>query len=106
VANSISSDDEETTILLFWSDRPYANRAKVDEFADYQVESMDLFDFLFRWLPGMSEDGVLAGANWTQDLIGIEKDPFELREEIDSQMPNELKQRHQAKYEEMTEQNR
>jgi hypothetical protein len=100
VANSVSNDDEETVILLFWSDRPYATRAKKESFAKYQEESMDLFDFLYRWLPGMSGDGVLAGTNWTQDLIGVEKNPFELREEIENKMPDEIKNRHQAKYKE------
>lgn len=97
VANSVSDNDEETTILLFWSDRPYATRARKDGFSEYQEDSMDLFNFLFRRLPAMSGDGVLAGTNWTQDLIGVEKDPFALREEIQNQMPDELKSRHETK---------
>ncbi|WDP91818.1 MAG: DUF2750 domain-containing protein [Desulfobacter sp.] len=102
VANSVSNEDEETTILLFWSDRAYATRAKKETFPEFEEASMDLFDFLFRWLPGMSGDGVLAGTNWTQDLIGVEKDPYELREEIDLQLPKELADRHQEKYNQLT----
>jgi len=102
VANSVSNDDEETTILLFWSDEAYARRAKIEEFNEYTETKMDLFDFLFRWLPRMSQDGVLAGTNWTQDLIGIEIDPFKLREEIEDMMPQELKQTHDEKYQELT----
>jgi len=105
VANSVSNDDEETTILLFWSDRSYASRAKKEAFFDYQEESIDLFDFLFRWLPGMSRDNALAGTNWTQDLIGVEKDPFKLREEIEKRIPSDLKKRHKAMYEEITKKN-
>ena len=45
---------------------------------------MALFDFLFRWLPGMSGDGVMAGPNWNHELVGLELDPFELREQIDA----------------------
>ena len=44
VATSASHDDEETAILLFWSDRAYATRAKREEFAEYRERSMDLFD--------------------------------------------------------------
>ncbi|MCW8877448.1 MAG: DUF2750 domain-containing protein [Kangiellaceae bacterium] len=36
--------------------------------------SMSLFDF-FRWLAGMSDDGIAAGTNWTGDLVGLECDP-------------------------------
>jgi hypothetical protein len=102
VANSVSNEDEETTVLLFWSDRAYARRARIEGFAEYTVESMNLFNFLFQWLPGMSEDGVLAGTNWTQDLIGVEKDPYELREEIEDQMPTALMQKHREMFEAAT----
>jgi hypothetical protein len=104
-AESVSQKEDELPVLLFWSDQAYAVRAKQESFPEHEEESMDLFDFLFRWLPGMSGDGVLAGTNWTQDLIGVEKDPFELREEIEGQMSEELKDRHKAKYEELTQQN-
>ena len=102
VANSVSNEDEETTILLFWSDKAYAKRVQNNGFEDYQETSMDLFDFLYRWLPGMSGDGVLAGTNWTGDLIGIEINPFDLRKEIEGRMPDTLKQEHLKRYKEET----
>lgn len=64
---------------------------------------MTLFDFLFRWLPGMSGDGVLAGPNWNQDLIGLEIDPFALRESIDSALSPEQMAAHQVQYIEFTQ---
>lgn len=102
VANSVSNEDEETVILMFWSDRAYATRAKqcFDEHFD-EVE-MDLFDFLYRWLPGMSGDGVLAGPNWNGELVGREIDPFELRELIEEKMPSELVEIYEEKYNELT----
>jgi hypothetical protein len=102
VANSVSNDDEETVILMFWSDRAYASRAKqcFDEY--FEEVEIDLFEFLYRWLPGMSGDGVLAGPNWNGSLIGREIDPFELREEIEQRMPSELVDKHEAKYNELT----
>jgi hypothetical protein len=102
VANSVSNDDEETVILMFWSDRAYASRAKqcFDEY--FEEVEMDLFEFLYRWLPGMSGDGVLAGPNWNGSLVGREIDPFELREEIVQRMPSELVDKHEAKYNELT----
>jgi hypothetical protein len=77
-----SNDDENRVVLLFWSDEAYAKRAHDEEFADYSVSSIALFDFLFRWLPGMRDDGVLAGTNWTADLVGLEIDPSALSEEV------------------------
>ncbi len=103
VANSVSNEDDETVILMFWSDRAYATRAKkcFDEHFD-EVE-MDLFDFLYKWLPGMSGDGVLAGPNWNGDLVGKEINPFELRELIEGRMSSELIAKHEQIYNELTE---
>ena len=102
VANSCSNEDDETTILMFWSDQAYARRARKNGFEDYEEKSMDLFDFLFRWLSGMSSDGVLAGTNWTGDLIGVEINAYELRKEIESRMPEKIKQKHLQHYKELT----
>jgi hypothetical protein len=63
---------------------------------------MSLFDFMYRWLPGMSRDGVLAGPNWTGDLSGLELDPFELRQAIESAMSPEHLARHEAMYRELS----
>lgn len=98
VANSVSNNDDESTVLMFWSDRAYASRVQSREFQDYEEVSMDLFEFLFRWLPGMSGDGVLAGTNWSGDLIGVETDAFVLREAIEAQMPKEILRKHEARY--------
>ena len=102
VANSVSNEDEETVILVFWSDRAYATRAKKCFNEDFNEVEMGLFDFLFRWLPGMSGDGVLVGPNWNGDLVGREIDPFDLREIIEERMPSDLVARYDAKYNELT----
>jgi len=102
VANSISNEDEEAVILMFWSDRAYATRAMKCFNEHYDEIEMDLFDFLYRWLPGMSGDGVLAGPNWNGELVGREIDPFDLRDEIEEKMPSELVAKFERKYNELT----
>jgi hypothetical protein len=84
-----SNEHPEASVLLFWSDEAYARRAQ-EEFPQHTPASISLFDFLYRWLPGMSGDGVLAGANWTGDLVGLETDPFELRTQIEAALPPEV----------------
>jgi len=82
-----SNEDPEQQVLLFWSDRAYAARAGKAEFPECEVSTIPLFDFLFRWLPGMSDDGALAGANWTGQLIGLEGEPIALHDAILDAMP-------------------
>jgi hypothetical protein len=98
IANCEAVEFEETRALLFFSDEAYARRAIKQSFEGFEVMRIDLFDFLFRWLPGMSGDGVVAGTNWTGDLAGLEFEPFELREEIDAALsPDQLK-RHEDRF--------
>jgi hypothetical protein len=77
-----SNEDAEQHVVLFWSDRAYAARAGKAEFPEYDVCTIPLFDFLFRWLPGMSDDEVLAGTNWTGELAGLEVEPMTLHDEV------------------------
>ena len=85
-----STEDEEREVIMFWSDRAYAARAARTSCPGRTPGMIALFDFLFRWLPGMDEDGHLAGTNWTGHLIGLEFEPSALRQETIDTMPDEL----------------
>src|SRR6478672_5625330 len=69
-----SDEAEERAVLPFWSDADEA-RAAQSEVESSEVDSIALFDFLFRWLPGMEDDDVLVGTNWTETLEGKEIEP-------------------------------
>lgn len=96
------ADGAPCTVLLFFSDRAYAARVQAARFRDYAPEAIALFDFLFRWLPGMSGDGRLAGPNWSAGLTGCEVDPFELRNRIEHAMSAEHRARHEALFVQMS----
>lgn len=104
VSESLDCEDDDgpLTVLLFFSDRAYAKRAQTTSFPGFEPQSMALFDFMFRWLPGMSRDQRLAGPNWTGDLVGLEIDPFELREQIEAAMTPEHRERHLAEFQRLT----
>ena len=102
IAISTSNDEEELDVLMFWSDKAYALRSKNKLGESFSLQEVELFDFLYRWLPGMSGDKVLAGTNWNADLIGTEIDPFQLREEIEEKMNKELLDKYEKKYVELT----
>ena len=93
-------DDEGNSpaVLLFYSDAAYARRAQKKHFNDSEVTELSLFSFMYRWLPGMTGDGCLAGPNWSADLTGFEVEPFELRGEIKRRMSMEAIAAHEAEY--------
>jgi Protein of unknown function (DUF2750) len=98
-----SNEDEERTILLFWSDTAYARRAVVHGYGDCEPAEISLFDFLFRWLPGLADDGLLVGTNYTAQLHGLEFEPLELREELIGAMSEEQIDRYQRRLDEALE---
>jgi hypothetical protein len=98
----LEAEEEPTKVLLFFSDLGYAKRAQVASFPRHRASSMQLFDFMYRWLPGMSRDGVLAGPNWTADLTGLELDAFELRKAISAAMTQDHSERHEKLYRQLS----
>src|SRR5512138_433315 len=65
LASCASHDEQAGEGIMFWSDRAYAERARQRSCPESRVDSLPLFEFLFRWLPGMADDGLMAGPNWT-----------------------------------------
>jgi hypothetical protein len=76
------SNEEDSDVILFFSDAAYARRVQQKVMTDYEPSRLDLFDVLFRWLPGMAKDEVLAGPNWTGDLIGMELNPLQVQKDL------------------------
>jgi hypothetical protein len=77
-----STDDEERSVMPFWSDRAYAAQCATEDWAPYEPTEIPLDLFLDEWLPGMAADGVLVGTNWNVQLIGQESEPLELQERL------------------------
>ncbi len=95
-----NKNENPRDIILFWSDKAYAKRAK-SNYPNFNETTITLFNFLFRWLPGMSSEGVLAGTNWTGDLVGLEYNPYELRLEIEAALSPGQKDRFNKQYHEL-----
>lgn len=82
-------DDEEAEGLMvipFWSDRAYAQRCAIEEWSIYTPTAIPLELFLEEWLPGMDEQGDLAGTNWNAELVGLEIEPLDLKAEIEARL--------------------
>lgn len=77
-----SDEYEDTEVLVFWSDRAAAQRLAVGEWSDHKAVAIQLEDFIENWLPGMDEDGALAGLDWDTELSGIEVEPGDLAADL------------------------
>jgi hypothetical protein len=101
VAFCESNDDEQISVILFFSDAAYARRAQRN-FPGYEPKRIDLFDLIYRWLPGMSGDGVLAEPNWTGDLVGLEIDSLTMRQTLEATFRPEQQSVFRERYEQIT----
>jgi len=85
-----SASDEDAVVLLFWSQRADAKRARKTRFKEYEVVELSLLEFLFKWLPGMADDEVLIGVNWTGAPDELELDPEQLQDDLLEAMSEEM----------------
>jgi hypothetical protein len=85
-ANSHAADNEETTVVPFWSERAYAKACAKDDWRDYTAAEIPLVDFLESWCLGMADDELLAGINWDANMFGNEVEPFKLAVDILEQL--------------------
>lgn len=85
-ATSESNEYEDVEVIPFWSDRAYADALAKDEWESFQPHAMPLSEFLEDWAVGMSNDGLIVGTNWDQNLFGKEIEPLDLALEITSKL--------------------
>jgi len=85
-AVSKSADFNDAEVLLFWSDQEMAKACATDDWHDYTPDSIETPEFLENWLPGMYEEGIAVGTNWSTELDGLEMDPITLALEIVNQV--------------------
>ena len=72
--------DEEN--FPVWPHVELAAQWAAGEFADCQPKSISLEDWLNKWLPGMSEDGLLAAVCPDKEGDAIVVAPEEIQEEL------------------------
>lgn len=79
-----SADDDETMVMPFWSSEAAATACASGEWEGFAPEPLPLEDFMEQWLPGMEEDGLRAGVDWSADLEGVEVPPLELQADLEA----------------------
>lgn len=73
-----SSEFENSEVMPFWSSKADAEIHNVEEWQEFDVCEIPLDVFVEDWLITLSEDGVLVGINWNEQLEGKELEPSDL----------------------------
>lgn len=63
-------DTPQGRAMPFWSLRSQAERviATVPAYVDFEVVGLPLDEWRARWLPGLEQDGIRVGLNWSGEL--------------------------------------
>jgi hypothetical protein len=77
-SDSNEKDEEDRGVFPVWSDKAYAQRCAVKEWASYTAESIPLSEFLEAWCAGLYNNQELVGTNWDGELHGMEIEPLAL----------------------------
>lgn len=86
LALSESSQFEDVGVIPFWSDEASARANAKEGWSDHKVGSIDLPEFLESFIIQFSNDEVLVGTDWDQDMSGKELEPVELALELVDQL--------------------
>lgn len=79
-----SIDNDDIDVMPLWSQPEYAKVHCREEWASYEVVPIALEELIEDWCPGLHGDVILLGLNWNDAMEGIEKEPLDLVEDIDS----------------------
>ena len=71
----------------FWSSRSRIERVRElnSNYADFEPVETSWEDFRDKWLPGLHQDGLLVGVNWSgANVTGYDIDPSQARDAIEA----------------------
>lgn len=91
--NYFDENNDHFPLIPFWTDS-YLTEARscvVENGDEFQIIYIPLLEFVESWLPGMNEDEVIVGLNWTDDMTGPEIMPMDLLEMIMDEMDEETR---------------
>ena len=97
-ATSSSAEYEDADVILFWSDEASAAACATDDWEEYNPEAVSIEEFLENWCVGMYDDHLLAGPNWSEDLLGDEVEPLELALHVVQELKQKNKPIHLTQY--------
>lgn len=71
---SCESQNQNKEVMPFWSSPERAAAQAIDEWSEFEVIEIPLDIFVEDWLITLSEDDVLVGIDWDENLLGAELD--------------------------------
>lgn len=84
---AMTSDDNKNMMIPFWPKKEYADFCAIGEWRGYTSESIDLYEFINKWLPDMKVDNIKPSIffnNENSAVIEVEKLIGDIEEELEN----------------------
>lgn len=83
----MTADDNKNMMIPFWPKKEYADFCAIGEWRGYTSESIDLYEFINKWLPDMKVDNIKPSIffnNENSAVIEVEKLIVDIEEELEN----------------------
>lgn len=81
-----AADDDGNSAFPFWPHPDYAAACATDNWAGNSPDSIEVHEFLERWLPGMAKDGVAVAVFPTPTMRGTVVPAIQLQQAIQDEL--------------------
>lgn len=83
---ALLGDDDGNQILPLWPEREFAELCVADQWKNYKPASIQLSNFLEKWIPGMINDKTLINIFLTPDAKGSVVSPPTLKSDLQDEL--------------------
>jgi hypothetical protein len=79
-------DKEEKKSIAFWPEKDFAILCKSNEWKNYEPKSIELSDFLDKWIPGLKNDNLTATIFYMPNGKGIIVESEKLENDLNTEL--------------------
>lgn len=83
---ALLGDDNGNQILPLWPEKDFAELCAVEQWKSYKPESIQLDNFLEKWIPGMMKDKTLVNIFLTPGSKGTVILPYDLNSDLQEEL--------------------
>jgi len=83
---AILKDGQGKKVMPFWPEEEFAQICAKDTWQGYAPKSIELYDFIEKWLTGMYDDDIKVGVFYVPEGKGVTRYPHELKEDLEEEL--------------------
>lgn len=83
---ALLGDDLNNQVFPFWPEKEFAELCANDQWSGYEPKSIDLDNFMEKWIPGMEKDKIEVNIFYTPQSKGVTISPNQLGNDLGEEL--------------------